>query len=72
MSEAKERKLQRQYDNIPIFVNQVIKENKDIKARMEKKAAEEQAEKIRQETTGVVTKPTKLGRKAYSMRKTDF
>jgi len=72
MLQAKERKVQKQYDNIPVFINEDIKDTKESRARIAKRLAEEKAENERQEKAGIVTKANRIGRKAYKMRKTDF
>lgn len=64
--------MQTQYDKIQVYINQDIKSTKDEQARIKKRQEEAQAEIDRQEKEGVVTKPVKIGRKAYRMRKTDF
>lgn len=69
---AKERRQQRQYEKIGVFINEDIRENKESRARIDKKVKETALEKEKQEKKGIVTKAAKIGRKAYRMRKTDF
>ena len=72
INEAKERRFAKQYDKIPQFIAEDIKDTKETAARIEARKREEEEERKRQEETGVVTKPLRIGRKTYKMRKTDF
>ena len=69
---AAERKFNKQYDKVQVFINEDIKMTKDQKAKADKKFAEEEAERLRQEKDGVVMKAGRVGRKVYKMKKTDF
>jgi len=69
---AAERKFNKQYEKVQIFINEDIKQTKEEKARADKKFAEEEAERLRQEKDGVITKAGRVGRKVYKMKKTDF
>mmetsp|Transcript_1536 Transcript_1536/g.2235 ORF Transcript_1536/g.2235 Transcript_1536/m.2235 type:complete len:221 (+) Transcript_1536:399-1061(+) len=72
VEKAKQRKHEKQYQKIGIFIHEDKRENKESKARIEKRQKEAQAERELQETQGIVNKGAKIGRKTYKMRKTDF
>ena len=65
ISDAKDRRQQKQYDKIPAYINEDIRENKESKARIAKRLADEALEKKVQETEGVVNKASKVGRRTY-------
>ena len=44
---AAERKFNKQYEKVQIFINEDIKQTKEEKARADKKFAEEEAERLR-------------------------
>ena len=64
--------MAKQYNKVDVFINEDKRETKESLARIQKRLEEERTEKARQELDGVVTKPAKIGRKTYKMKKTDF
>ena len=64
--------MAKQYDKVDLFINLDKKETKEQIATIKRRAEEKRMEKKRQEETGVVLKPDRIGRKSYKMKKTDF
>jgi len=64
--------MAKQYDKVDLFINLDKRETKEQIATIKRRAEEKSTEKKRQEETGVVLKPDRIGRKSYKMKKTDF
>ena len=68
----KEKHFNKDINKLNIFIKDHEKKLGTIEEGIKKRKAERDVERLRQETTGYVERPTQIGRIKYKMRKTDF
>ena len=68
----KEKLFNKDINKLNIFIKDHNEKMQKIEEGIKKRKAEMDVERLRQETTGIVEKPSTIGRIKYKMRKTEF